>query len=909
MSGSDKVQTFCYQCVNGPDLFTVEVHDGVATRVDGNLAIEAEHPGHGRICVKPYGLVQKTYNPARLLRPMKRTNPRKGRDEDPGWIPIAWDEALELVAQRLNAIRERGLVGEDGNPRVAFTLGGGGTPVNYLGSFPALLAAWGPVDMSLGSGATVKCYHSEHVYGELWHRGFIVLPDTPRCNYIVAFGSNGDASGGVTSVRRHADARVRGLRRVQIEPHLSVTGASASEWVPIRPKADSAFLYAMLHVLLHEHEVEELDVSFLRERTAAPYLIAPNGYYLRDAASGKPLVRDLRSGRALPWDAPGIEPALLGTFSASGVETGADADRWEHRDVEVSTAFERLRAHVKSNSPEWAAPVCDVPAENIRRIAGEFLAEAQIGQSIEIDGRTLPWRPVAILLGRSVNNGWGGYECVWARTTLQTLVGALEVPGGLLGATVVISGQEHDRMASVRPGPDGFMDYPFNPTDREHWLSRPQVRHGHSTLIPIAGDTLYSQVFGATTLAWLRLQGRAADSWPKPDPPDLWFVYRCNPALSFWELGALEQTLAEFPFIVAFAYTLDETNHYADVLLPEATDLESTQLIRLGGTHYFEQFWEAQGWALRQPAVAARGDVRDITWITTELARRTGLLEAYNGLVNAGVLGVPLKTPLWDHALDPGRAHSVEETWDAVCRAASAEVTGGAAGDGLAWYKEHGFRLRPFSPLNWYLYPKLADLGLRFELPYQERIQRIGTELGRRLHEQGIHWWDRQLHEYEALPTWNDIGRLWEDSLADYYRADMREYPFWLLTSRSMQYAYGGNAGIPLINEAAGNVAGHDGVMINRTRAAALGIADGDPIEVATPAAKVRGRAVLREGIRPDVLLMIGQFGHWKTPYAKDLGVPTMNELVPMAKDLMICGTGSGADAVKVSVRRLPAAN
>jgi len=899
-----KVQTYCYQCVNGPDLLNVEVRDGTATRVEPNFAVRGLHPADGKICVKPYGLVQKLYNPHRVLRPMKRTNPRKGRDQDPGWTPISWDEALDQVAAKMRSIRERGLVDADGNPRLAFTIGGGGTPINYLGSFPALLAAWGPVDLGLGSGATVKCYHSEHVYGEFWHRGFIVLPDTPRCNYIVSFGNNGDASGGVTSVRRHADARVRGLRRVQFEPHLSVTGAHA-EWIPLKPKTDSIVLYAMLHVLLHEQPRSALDLDFLCRHTAAPYLVAPNGYYARDAQSGKPLLWDGAAGRAVPYDTPGIVPALEGQFTIDCIEHGADDDVWMHTGASVTTAFTRLVEHVAAHTPEWAAPLADVPAATIRRVAGEFLAEARVGQTLTMDGEELPWRPVAILLGRSVNNGWGAYECMWARTVLQILVGALEVPGGLLGAMVTISGQEHDRLGSVRPGPDGFMDYPLNPTDRENWAARPLGRAAHTTLTPLTGNSPISGVFGATTLAWLRLQGRAAPTWPQPQPPELWFVYRCNPAVSFWETGALERTLATFPFIVAFAYTDDETNHYADLLLPEAMDLESTQLIRLGGTHYFEQFWESEGWVLRQPAVAPRGDVREMTWITTELARRSGVLAAYNAAINAGVLGVPLTTPAWDFALVPDEAHDVEAIWDAVCRAASAEVSAGAASDGLDWYRRHGFRVRPFPALNWYLLPRLQAMGLRFELPYQERILRIGTELGRRLHEQGIQWWDRQLHEYEALPTCVDIASLWEDTLARHFGVDGAQYPFWLLTTRSMQYAYGGNVSLPDTDELARNVTGHDGVVMNRSAALALGIAEGDLIEVRSAAGHTHGRAVLREGIRPDVVLMLGQFGQWKTPYARDLGLPTMNDLVPMLPELMICGTGSGADAVKVMVRRL----
>lgn len=903
-AGTRRVQTYCYQCVNGPDPLIVEVRDGVATRVEPNFTVAGVHPADGKVCVKPYGLIEKLYNPHRVLRPMKRTNPRKGRGEDPGWAPVTWDEALDMVAERLRSIRARGLIDDDGNPRVAFTLGGGGTPINYLGSFPAFLAAWGPVDMGLGSGATVKCYHSEHIYGELWHRGFIVLPDTPRCNYIISFGNNGDASGGVTSVRRHADARARGLKRIQLEPHLSVTGAHA-QWIPLRPKTDSLVLYAMLHVLLHEHPREGLDLEFLRRYTAAPYLVAPNGFYARDPATRKPLVWD--GARAVACDTPVVTPVLEGRFRADCVECGADDDFWRHAGAELATAFTRLVEHVAEHTPEAAAARADVPAATIRRLANDFLAEARVGETVTIDGCELPWRPVAILLGRSVNNGWGGYECMWARTVLQTLVGALEVPGGLLGAMVTLSGREHDRIGSVRPGADGFMDYPFAPTARDRWHARPRGRAAHTTLTPLSGDTPLSGVFGATTLAWLRLQGRAAPDWPQPRPPELWFVYRCNPAVSFWESTRMEETIARFPFIVAFAYTDDETNHYADLLLPEATDLESTQLIRIGGTHYFEQLWEAEGWVLRQPAVAPRGETRDMTWIATELARRCDMLEAYNGAINAGVLGVPLATPAWNFALAPERAHTVEEIWDAVARAASTEVTGGAASDGLDWYREHGLRLRRFSPLNWYLLPRLAELGLRFELPYQERIRRIGVELGRRLHEQDIHWWDRQLHEYEALPTCLDISRLWEETLAAHFGVEPGDYPFWLLTTRSMQYAYGGNVAMPMIREMAANVSGHDGVVMHAGTAAKLGIAEGDLIEIVSPAGRTRARAVLREGIRPDVVLMLGQFGQWKTPFAKDLGLPSMNDLVPMLPDLMICGSGSGADAVKVAVRRLPA--
>ncbi len=277
-----RVPTYCYQCVAGPDLLTVRVEDGVALAVEPNFCAAEIHPGAGRVCVKAYGLVQKTYNPHRVLTPMKRTNPKKGRDQDPGFVPISWNEALDIVAQKLTAVRASGLLDDSGYPKVAASFGGGGTPQSYMGTFPAFLAAWGPVDMGFGSGQGVKCYHSEHLYGELWHRAFTVSPDTPSCRYIISLGSNTEASGGVVGVKRHADARSRGLKRVQVEPHLSVTGACSAEWVPIRPKTDPAFLYAIIHVLLHEAPRGSLDLAFLRDRTASPYLVGARGYYLRD---------------------------------------------------------------------------------------------------------------------------------------------------------------------------------------------------------------------------------------------------------------------------------------------------------------------------------------------------------------------------------------------------------------------------------------------------------------------------------------------------------------------------------------------------------------------------------------------------------------------------------------------------
>jgi phenylacetyl-CoA:acceptor oxidoreductase len=261
-----------------------------------------------------------------------------------------------------------------------------------------------------------------------------------------------------------------------------------------------------------------------------------------------------------------------------------------------------------------------------------------------------------------------------------------------------------------------------------------------------------------------------------------------------------------------------------------------------------------------------------------------------------------LKNRHGDFSLPLDQPHTRETIWDAICKAASAELSQGATAHGLQWWQENGIDTRPFPRTDWYLYPAMVERGLRFELPYQERLLRVGTELKRRLHEHDMHWWDTQLQEYQALPKWKDFPALWEQVVVR-SGATADDYPFWLLTARSMQYAWGGNVGMQMIKEVADNVAGHRGVIVNSKAAERLGIADGDTIEIATPERSVHGRAVLRQGIRPDTLLLIGQFDHWATPLAKDFGVPSLNSLATMSMELTDA-TGSGADIVRVKLSK-----
>jgi phenylacetyl-CoA:acceptor oxidoreductase len=292
---------------------------------------------------------------------------------------------------------------------------------------------------------------------------------------------------------------------------------------------------------------------------------------------------------------------MEGEYIAAGVEAGADGGR---RSVSerVQPAFALLLDHVRPYTPEWAQEIADVPAGTIRRLAADYLEHATVGATIEIDGVTYPHRPVAVVLGKTVTNGWGGYECCWARTLLAAIVGALEVPGGILGTTVRLNRPAQNRLDSVRPGPDGFMEQPLNPTGKDTWKGAPHIRSAYRTLVPLAANSAWSPALSPAHLPWLFMDN-PPEHWPAPTLPEVWIIYRTNPAISNWETGRIERDLERFPFVAAFAYTQDETNWYADLLMPEATDLESLQLYRVGGTKYVEQYWQhAAGRSASRPA-------------------------------------------------------------------------------------------------------------------------------------------------------------------------------------------------------------------------------------------------------------------------------------------------------------------
>lgn len=91
---SHEVNTICSFCGTGCGL-TVSVEEGTISKVKGHK----ENPSsHGETCVKGalgWGYV---YSDKRVTEPMVR--------KDGVLVPVSWDEALDVIAERFGAIKE-----------------------------------------------------------------------------------------------------------------------------------------------------------------------------------------------------------------------------------------------------------------------------------------------------------------------------------------------------------------------------------------------------------------------------------------------------------------------------------------------------------------------------------------------------------------------------------------------------------------------------------------------------------------------------------------------------------------------------------------------------------------------------------------------------------------------------------
>jgi len=822
------VPTSCAICYGSCSILAHRV-DGVIVKVEGNPDSVV---GKGRQCGKGAAGIMSHYDPNRLTKPLRRTNPKKGLGEDPRWKEIGWDEALDEIANVLKRVRAE-------DPRKLLiqrttTVTASRNPLYAFGN------AFGTPNYSTAGGG-LHCGNGAHLISGIMHASWSVVPDFNYCNYAIYFGaSKGHGAGhaAASNMKLAADARVRGMKMVVVDPMCNFASAKATEWVPLRVGTDGALALSMCNVLVNELGI--YDGPYLQAKTNAPYLIGPDKRYVRDTETNKPLVWDSAAGAARPFSevAP-ADMALEGDFEANGVA--------------CQPAFHKLKDHLKKFTPEWGETITTVPAANIRRIAGEFGREARIGSTIMVEGVTLPYRPVAAIAFRGSQGHMNSTYAFYAIDLLNELVGASDVVGGCLGFNPACNGfPETGRLRYVpKPDPDGLMitgmwmtyHYPYP-------IGEPRLPKlmGLQDLFPLGMTSPFLHSEDSEDL-WNRFD--------LPYRPEVMINFGANLLMSIANKDVVARSLEKYKFIVSIDLFETETSRFADIVLPDCGYLQT--LDSRSNFPFIFSLPAGMGewcWPIRQPVVPPEGEQRRFQDILLELADRGGFRADLNAAFNATMDIAP------ECRLQGDRRY----TWDEIC---DADLKGnfGPKHD-LEWFKEHGVIKWPKKPEEVYWRP-FVDVRVPI---YWEFLVALGEQTAAIAEPRGLKI-PREYYEPlpDHLPCLSHCCNTPEfDFYAFYYRDSIQANSFTMEN--------------PWLDETAKLDPFSYTIAINADAGKRKGLRDGAPVWVETETGrKVKGRIKLTQAIHPEGLGIAACAGHWGDgmPVAKGKGV-FFNELLEL---------------------------
>jgi thiosulfate reductase/polysulfide reductase chain A len=245
--------------------------------------------------------------------------------------------------------------------------------------------------------------------------------------------------------------------------------------------------------------------------------------------------------------------------------------RYDQAFVEKYTAgFDELKQEVVSYTPEWAAAITGIDAEDIRRVAREF-------SDVRPHCFAHPnWR---------TSNFVNSFQAERAVAVLNALMGNWNQPGGYRDVAAdtlglgTVSQPPYPRVTAARL--DGVpWKYPVVP---------PAIG-----VFQELRDNIITE---------------------NPYPARGWFVYRQNPVNSLPETQKTLEAISKLEMLVTVDIIMNDTAWFSDVVLPEASYLERYDPIMTVENAAF----------IRQPVIEPLGESKSALWIFKQLGERLGL--------------------------------------------------------------------------------------------------------------------------------------------------------------------------------------------------------------------------------------------------------------------------------------------
>jgi len=225
---------------------------GIAVTLDGDRVMsvrgDADDPfSKGYICPKAAALADLHDDPDRLKRPVVR--------DGQAWRELGWDEAYDLVASKLMAVRathgKHAIAVYQGNP-TAHNLG--------LLTYGQLLLRTLGTRNAYSATSLDQLPHMLAALLVFGNQLLMPVPDIDRCDLFICLGANPLASNGSIMTApdvksRLAAIRDRGGKVIVLDPRRTETADSASRHLFIRPGTDAVLLLSMIEVLFTDNLV------------------------------------------------------------------------------------------------------------------------------------------------------------------------------------------------------------------------------------------------------------------------------------------------------------------------------------------------------------------------------------------------------------------------------------------------------------------------------------------------------------------------------------------------------------------------------------------------------------------------------------------------------------------------------
>ena len=226
------VPTICFNCESACGLLAyVDKKTFEIRKFEGNPA----HPGsRGRNCAKGPATHNQIYDPERILYPLKRV----GKRGEGKWKRVSWDDAMDDIAAKMRASRERR---RDG---IMYHVGRPGED-HYTNR---IITGWG-VDGH--NSHTNICSAAARAGYFLWSAGDRPSPDHANARVILLVSSHLETGHYFNPhAQRIIEAKMNGAKIVTFDPRLSNTAAKSDVWLPTWPGSETTILLAVANHLI-----------------------------------------------------------------------------------------------------------------------------------------------------------------------------------------------------------------------------------------------------------------------------------------------------------------------------------------------------------------------------------------------------------------------------------------------------------------------------------------------------------------------------------------------------------------------------------------------------------------------------------------------------------------------------------